>query len=294
MGLFVHRVLLAVAFALAPMITGTPAAHASTQTGPCRAQSGATTGTIVPLYTYPDTNWSALRAAHDAHPGVPVIAVVNLAHPGGPGTGDDAVVRRRIADLVCSGIEVSGYVDTRYLLRPLSEVRAEISTWKRSYPVTGIFLDQMADNYDHGNPNSPELSQAQIEQNADVYRGLTGYAHRLGLWDVIGNPGVASSQTYLDRNAVDIMVTREGRGVPDVAGQQSWWWMGKPALRDRTALLSYGVAAGEEGVQPLSGDQLSRLGGAFGWIYVTDRDGANPWEGLSSYFDSLLAALSAG
>jgi hypothetical protein len=293
--LFARRSLLAFTFALIPVVNGVPVAHASSSPKACKSQRGATTGVIVPLYTYPDTNWSALRAAHDAHPNVPMIAVVNLADPGGPGSGDDPIVRRRIADLVCSGVEVSGYVDTHYLLRPQGEVRDEISTWKRSYPVTGIFLDQMTDNYDHSNPNNqnpPELPQAQIDRNAEIYHELTSYAHKLGLWDVIGNPGVASSQTYLDRDAVDIMVTRESRGVPSVADQQGWWWMNDPALRDRTALLSYGVGADKAGVQPLSDDQLSQLGGAFGWVYVTDRDGTNPWDGLSSYFDSLLAALS--
>jgi Spherulation-specific family 4 len=294
--LFARRSFLVFAFMLMPMITVVPAAHASTSSKPCTSQRGAATGTIVPLYTYPDTNWSALRAAHDAHPDVPMIAVINFDDTGGPGPGDDPVIRRRVADLVCSGVEVSGYVDTRYLSRPQNEIRDEISTWKRSYPVTGIFLDQMADNYDHSNlhdPDLPELSQAQIEQNADIYHELTSYAHRLGLWDVIGNPGAASSQTYLDRNAVDLMVTREGGGVPSAVDQQGWWWMSKPDLRDRTALLSYGVKADEAGVQPLSDDQLSRLGDAFGWVYVTDRDGANPWDGLSSYFDSLLTALAA-
>jgi hypothetical protein len=220
-----------------------------------------------------------------------MIAVVNFGDPGGPGPGDDPVIRQRIADLVCSGVEVSGYVDTHYLSRPQSEVRDEISRWKRSYPVTGIFFDRMTDNHDHNSPDSPDLPEVQIAANADIYHGLTSYAHRLGLWDIIGNPGVTGSQTYLNRDAVDIMVTHEGGGVP-AADQQGWWWTNDPALRDRTALLSYGVGTVEPGVQPLSDDQLSRLGDAFGWIYVTDRDGANPWDGLSSYFDSLLAAMS--
>ena len=164
----------------------------------------STTGTIVPLYTYPtDASWTAIATAKRAHPSVPVIAIVNPND--GPGTSRDASYTSGIANLQAVGITVIGYVATGYTSRGVPAVEADIDRWKSFYPtLQGIFFDE----------------QSNLTGDEVFYRTVSQYAKAQGLTFTVGNPGTDTGPTYV--GVVDVGLIYESKGLPSTSTLGGW------------------------------------------------------------------------
>lgn len=242
----------------APMPEPPPAAPAPA------APAAMPTGTMVPLYTRPtDPSWAALIAAKQAHPTVPVLAVVNPSN--GPGTSISKDYTDGINRLVGAGIRVIGYVWTSYGERNAADVRKDIDTWKSFYPqVTGIFFDEQS-------------NKVGFES---YYRDLTSYSRSHGLTFTIGNPGQDTKPSYI--GTVDLILIYESSGIPDMSRLTGWH---TEHDRRNFGVIPYGIGFDKNFVQAAK-PYVS-------YIYLTSDVLPNPWDSLPSYFGDLMAALAA-
>jgi hypothetical protein len=224
--------------------------------------STASTGCIVPLYTDPgDNSWSAIVAARNAHPSVPVIAILNPSN--GPGSAPSSTYTTGIAALTTAGIRTIGYVYTSYGARAPATVRTEVDHWHGWYPqLTGIFFDE----------------ESNTAGDDAYYRDLTIYVKSLGMQLTVGNPGTNTSASFI--SAVDVTFIYETDGLPATAMLTNW--------QSRYPRRSVGVIPYASSLD-LAWVQQARA--AVGYIYVTDDDLPNPWDTLPSFFGNLLAAL---
>ena len=222
------------------------------------------TGTLVPLYTRPtDPSWSQLIAAKQAHPKVPVVAVVNPSN--GPGASISKEYAEGITRLAAAGIRVVGYVSTAYAARSEADVKADIDTWKAFYPeVSGIFFDEQANKVGH----------------EAYYRTLSEYARSRGLTFTVGNPGHDTLPSYI--GTVDLILIYESSGLPDLARMMKGWH----AEHDRRnfGVIPYGI--------PMSAEFVKAAKPFVSYIYLTSDVLPNPWDSLPAYFNELMAALS--
>src|SRR5437867_4762023 len=100
-------------------------------------------GIVIPLYTYPtDGSWAATLQAKNAHPNVPIIAVINPSD--GPGGSSDSNYVQGVKNFQAAGIIVIGYVATGYASQLISSLESQISSYQNWYSVSGIFFDEMS------------------------------------------------------------------------------------------------------------------------------------------------------
>ena len=222
----------------------------------------ASTGTIVPLYTDPsDSSWTAIVTAKQAHPTVPVIAIVNPNN--GPDTARNSSYTSGIAKLQQAGIVVIGYVATGYTSRGIPAVEADIDQWKSFYPVLqGIFFDE----------------QSNSAGDEAFYKTVSQYSKAKGLTFTVGNPGADTGPSYI--GAVDVGLIYESFGLP-ATSRLTGWHSSFP--KSNFGIIPYGAA--------LDHAYVKAAKALVGYIYVTDDDLPNPWDSLPSYFSDLLADL---
>jgi hypothetical protein len=235
---------------------------AGTSGGTGGAAATTTAGTIVPLYTDPtDASWPAIIEAKQAHPKVPVIAIVNPAD--GPGSSVSSGYTSGIAKLQAVNIQVIGYVATGYAANSLASVEGKIDQWKAFYPtLQGIFFDE------------------QSNQAGDVayYRTLSQYAKGKGLAYTVGNPGTDTAEAFV--GALDTMLIYESDGVPSTAQMGGW--------HTKYPVSNFGVIPY---ATPWNASFVATARKYVGYIYLQNDDLPNPWDSLPPYFADLLAAL---
>jgi Spherulation-specific family 4 len=219
--------------------------------------SPQTTGVVVPLYVRPGKLWDAVIAAKLAHAHVPFVIVANVKN--GPGTAADSAYARFIQKAQMAGIDVLGYVYTKYGRRSATAIDADMARWQALYGTDGVFLDQMA-------PNAPSY-----------YQAATAYAHGHSLWFVMGNPGVNASGA----SGPDVINFYERAGYPKLT-----------FLRAR-AHLSYGSGKWSyiAGAVPFDAKKIRASAKFVGYLYATDGKEPECYCRLPSYFDSLIALL---
>jgi hypothetical protein len=222
----------------------------------------ASTGTIVPLYTDPsDSSWTAIVTAKQAHPTVPVIAIVNPNN--GPDTARNASYTSGIAKLQQAGIMVIGYVATGYTSRGIPAVEADIDQWKAFYPVLqGIFFDE----------------QSNTAGDEGFYKTVSQYSKAKGLTFTVGNPGTDTGPSFV--GAVDVGLIYESFGLPSTSSLTGWH---SGFAKSNFGIIPYGAA--------LDHAYVKAARAMVGYIYVTSDDLPNPWDSLPSYFTDLLADL---
>ena len=151
-----------------------------------QALATSSTGVIIPLYTYPtDGSFDAVINAKNAHPSVPIIAVINPND--GPGSSSDSNFVTGIQHLQSAGITVLGYAATGYGSKSTSNIESQINSYKNWYHVNGILFDEMANT-------------AGFET---YYSNLSAYAKSLGMTITAGNPGTDTLSSYV--GTVDIL-----------------------------------------------------------------------------------------
>ncbi|MDA4134058.1 MAG: spherulation-specific family 4 protein [Thaumarchaeota archaeon] len=228
-------------------------ASASTQTA---------TGLIVPLYSYPGSDWSNLVWAKQVNPNVPMVAIVNPSD--GPGWYKDPNYVSGIDSLQSAGITVVGYVWTDYGARSVASAEADIAAYRDWYGVNGVYLDQMS--------NVPGYEW--------YYSTLNSYAKSIGMTLVVGNPGASVPSSYI--GTVDTMVIYESPGAPSLASLAAYAGAGKSNF----AMVAYDVQSLDVAYAQAAAKDL-------GYIYLTNGVWPNPYSPESSYLDGLAATLAA-
>ncbi|HEX4514093.1 MAG TPA: spherulation-specific family 4 protein [Polyangiaceae bacterium] len=226
--------------------------------------SAATTGLIVPLYTYPtDGTWTAIIQAKTAHPSVPIVAIINP--DSGPGTSKSTDYATGITNLQTAGVIVIGYVPTGYGTKSYSAlptVEAAIGDYATWYPtIDGIFFDEMSSD----------------ANEATYYQSIATYVASKNLKLTVGNPGdnVPAALLGIFTN----LVIYESGGAPASSAVDAYYtkYGSQPF-----SFIAYGVS---------KLPSLQTLSMYVRWLYVTDLDGSNPYGALPSYFAAEVAAL---
>jgi hypothetical protein len=214
---------------------------------------------VVPAYFHPAVageHWQALFA-----PDSTVRAVV-LNVDSGPGIRPElelmAVAHRVTAPLL-------GYVDLHYGRRPWADVVTDLTRYRDWYPTTGIFFDRV---------------NGTVAELFDV-GGAVAAARRLGATTVILNHGVYPDPAYA--TIADALVTFEGPADAYEQVSVPKWVRHWPA--EKFVHLVYDTP-------PHRIDEVRRHAERChaGSVYVTDRGGANPWDGLPGYLLGRRAA----
>ena len=216
-------------------------------------------GVIVPLYASPGAFWDNLVSEKQAHPAVPVIAIVNPKN--GSGNSLDQPTLSGIQKLQSAGITVLGYVYTSYGTRNSSAIQSEIGNYKAWYNTNGIFFDEMSNTAGH-------------EQ---YYYNLTSYAKSRGMSYTVGNPGLDTLLSYIGTVDTIVIYDNNGSATPSYL---SGWHTGYD--KKNFAVMSYGVNSFN---QSSVGMQTNFVG----YLYITSNDSPNPWDSGSPYLDNMFS-----
>jgi hypothetical protein len=250
------------------IVVGLGVAALGSSTGP-RATAPAPVKLLVPAYFYPAgpgvAAWNKLDAAAAR---VPVVAIANPN--SGPGAQDDPTYTATLNKAQQAGVTLIGYVSTSYGNRSLEAVKADIDVWPARYPqISGFFLDEQASG------------AAKVDHYGEIYDYIKsqhpGYA-------VYSNPGTVCDSTYLTRPATDTACLFESKHGFAAYIRPAWASMLVP---DRTAALAYSVKQADNMRQFLKRAQAQGVG----YFYVSDRAGADPWNGLPTYWRQEVAAV---
>jgi hypothetical protein len=220
-----------------------------------------TTGVIIPLYSYPGSDWDVVVQSKQDHPSVPIVAVINPSN--GPGDTQDQNYVSGVDKLRSAGITVLGYVHTSYAARSASSVLADVNSYKAWYAVNGIFFDEMSN----------------VAGNESYYASLSSHAKSVGLTFTVGNPGASVPASFI--GTVDCIVVYESQGLPSSSSLAAWT-MGM--TKGNFAIMAYGV-------DQLNIPSTRGLSGNAAFVYVTDSSLPNPYGTLPGYFAGLVAVL---
>jgi len=204
-----------------------------------------------------------------------MIAIINPA--SGPGSGPNEQWANGINALRAAGIKVVGYVATGYGSDSLTGVEAQIGNYASWYKIDGVFFDEMANS--NGAGNCP--SGCTIQQ---YYSSLVKFSSGVGYKLTVGNPGTSADRSLY--GIMSILVIYEAPGNAAISQIQN------SALGNRSEFGYIGIGVGFGSAQEKS------YANYVGWIYMTDLctgqsvSFCNPYDGLPSYFSSLVSSLS--
>ncbi|MDE2026328.1 MAG: hypothetical protein KGJ07_07575, partial [Patescibacteria group bacterium] len=222
------------------------------------AWAAGDSGLIVPLYSYPGTMWDKLIQVKEAHPPIPIIAIINPDN--GPGIKDTNYVTG-VQKLQSAGITVLGYVYTQHV--DVTEIRNDINEYKNWYGVNGIFFDAMSNT----------------RGNETFYKQLTGYAKSMGLNFTVGNPGADTLPTYI--GTVDNIVIHDNSGLPSDLQLGGWH---ENFTKSNFSSISYGVS-------DINQTYVADAAKYVKYLYVTNLTLPNPFNALPNYIGTLMDML---
>jgi Spherulation-specific family 4 len=182
---------------------------------------------------------------------------------GGPGYYDSNYAYW-ISELKSAGIVVVGYVPTEYGAIAVSTAEYDAQQYAQLYGLSGIFVDQMS--------NIPGWEW--------YYSDLTSYAHSIGEWLVIGNPGTSVPASFL--GTVDVIVVWENTYAPSQS------WMQGSTFGDNPA--GFGELAYSVSWDP---SLLSLYSEYASYLYITNLTWPYPYADVPSYFDSMVATIAS-
>ena len=187
----------------------------------------------------------------------------------GAGSSPDRNYQAAVKRAQAAGIEIIGYSNTDYALRPAAAVEADVRNYRAWYGVTNIFLDQASSN----------------SSGIAYYRRLTNYIHDVDPGStVLLNPGTYPDRQYMSLG--DVVMVYENTYAHYVNLQVPSWAYKYPA-----ASFAYSVYA-TSGPQLAKTISLSESRHA-GYVYVTNRTGSNPYSSLPAYWASEDAIIAA-
>jgi hypothetical protein len=224
---------------------------------------------LVPAYFYPVEqgleDWNRLiKASHQ----VSITAIVNPA--SGPGKEVDPNYIKVFELAAKEPVTLIGYVTTSYCKRPIEDVKADVDRWLKFYPnIVGIFFDEQASGAEF------------VEYQATLYKYVRVDKKRQL---VITNPGTVCAEGFLSKPATDSVCLFEGPQPLDPKGLPVWSKNYKPM---QIVALSYKVKTLDSMRECIH----NAVGNNVGYFYVTDAEGANPWNRLPAYWDEEVAAF---
>ncbi|PSN20452.1 Spherulation-specific family 4 [filamentous cyanobacterium CCP5] len=237
--------------------------------GGCQASGYPSLEVLIPLYIYPSHYnpetyvWPTVAAAQGQ---VDITAIINPNNgPNGGAPNRDYVQGMQI--LKAAGVEMMGYVSTRYGERPIAEVKAEIDIYASFYPVSGIFLDEAATSID------------KIEYYQQLYQHIRTH---FPLQQTILNHGTSPDPAYLSQSTGDTFVIFEN---------DAFAWRTHPFPTYLTEANTKQFAAMVHtcsNIEAMREIIAQARNHNIGYVFVTDdrMDGGdqNPWNQLPSYW----------
>lgn len=236
----------------------------------CLSLNAQATDILVPAYFYPSSDpnssfWDEMTVA--ASQGVGITAIMNPN--SGPSTAVNSDYTAAINAFRAAGGTVIGYVSTAYGARDASAVLADVNAYQNFYQIDGIFLDEMHNTAD-------KLSYYQTLR-ADIAGINASYK-------VVGNAGTNTLEGYM--NTADVLVTFENQTGYSTYTPDSWT---SNYSANRFAHLLYNV----NNASDMQANLALAASRNVGYLYITDDNGANPWDTLPSYWHAEVTAVSA-
>jgi len=233
--------------------------------GPAPSSSRSCQNAFVPAFFYGSEIWT--QAAHSKP--APKVMILDISGMGA-GTAPETHFQSVVREAKKAGVTILGYSSTAFGSRPLSQIEADVRNYKAWYGVTDIFLDEVRG----------------VGSQLPYYRALYGYIHGINRGSSVWlNPGNYPDEGYMSVGNVVMAfegpyTSYTGIHVP------SWAYRYSPS---RFANTIYATA----GSQVNNAISLSRSRNA-GYVYVTNRSGSNPYDGLPSYWETENSAITAG
>lgn len=194
----------------------------------------------------------------------PRLFAVVLNVDSGPGSTPDPSFAAAVRTIGAAGGTVVGYVDAGFGDRPIEAIEAEARRYLQWYGVADVFLDQV--------PAEP-AGLPHLQQITQLLRGR-------GAQFIAFNHGTYPDEGYA--SLADLLVTFEGPWSAYPAAEPPAWTL--QGAGQRFCHLVYGVPAADlDAVLALAKKRNTRV------VFVTDRSGVNPYDGLPSYFPRLLS-----
>lgn len=211
----------------------------------------------VPSYFRPGTSWDQMLANR------PALVCIN---PGsGPGTTPSTSYPAQVAKAHGAGAKVLGYVHTRYGVRPIAEVKADVDKHQQWYAVSGIFVDTTS--------NDPAL--------VPYYEDLCSYIKGKGLF-VCLNPGTRCPERLAQiADAVMVVETDLARYLTHT---HNAWEVNYPGK------LWHCIHTCPESEMPKVVATAKARGA--GYVLVTQDVMPNPYDGLPAYWNALCAEVA--
>ncbi len=227
---------------------------------------------IVPAYFYPFSGGSAWDDLNTAAERIPLTAIMN---PGsGPGTAQNSDYVSAVNSLRTAGGKVIAYVSTDYGNRSSTLVKADVDKYVNWYNIDGIFFDEMTNTGTAGTLN--------------YYQDIYDYVKAIDpTWEVMGNPGTTTAESYLTTPVADSLLVHENVGSSYPGYSPSPW----NDNQDPGAIghLIHTTAT--------EADMLAYLDLAVarnaGQVYITDDVMVNPWDTLPTYWDAQVDRIEA-
>ena len=207
---------------------------------------------VVPAYFRPDArpdDWQLLAK----HAQQVRLVILNLAN--GPGTAPDPAFYPALSRLREAGVGVAGYVDTNYGRRPVPEALADLDNFLQWYAVSGVCFDRVSVS----------------AQDLGYYAALSRDARRAGARVVLFNHGAHPLEAYAEH--ANLLGTFEGPWRAYLRLAVPRWTRSRPASTFYHVIYS----VPRENFDHAFLLATRRRAGS---VYVTDRGGANPYDGL--------------
>ncbi len=219
----------------------------------------AAKGVLIPFYHYPtlqDSEVEKIIELKKHYPSIPFLIIVN---PNNGVFSHEQYNFARMIDLFhAHGIEVLGYVYTKYGARDLTKVHRDIRNWERFYKkwgVEGIFLDEV------------DCNASKLGYYTKVIQWVRKYFQK-----VVLNPGAPCLAPL--SSLADIVVVNESDTFHRFSGK----------IETKKARLLYGAKSVEENLSALAQD--------VDFLYISHLHTPNPWEKVSKHLEKLLQFLS--
>jgi len=237
-----------------------------------KLRTGATThsnsrcqNAFVPAFFYGAGIWT--QAAHSKPaPKVMILDITGMGAGTSPVPHFQSVVRQAKA----AGVTILGYSSTAFGVRPLAQIEADVRNYKAWYGVTDIFLDEVRG----------------VGSQLPYYRTLYGYIHGVNSGSSVWlNPGSYPAEAYM--SVGNVVMAFEGPYASYTSIRVPSWAYHYSPSRFANTIYATGRS------QVPNAISLSRSRNA-GYVYVTNRSGANPYNGLPSYWSTENSAITAG
>jgi Spherulation-specific family 4 len=207
---------------------------------------------LVPAYFHPavcpdDWAWLADHAAQ--------VRMIVLNPASGPGLEPDGAFFPVLERLISAGVVVTAYVDTNYGHRAAQHVVTDFARYVDWYPVSGVFFDRVP------------TGANQLDHYADLSRRVRA----MGAHVVAFNHGAHPVEAYAEH--ADLLGTFEGPWNVYYELAVPRWVRSWPAGRFFHLVHTAPTSCFSDAIW------LTARRNA-GCVYITDRSGANPWDGL--------------